>query len=169
MRKIKDYFRETYHYTNQYIRFQKLMNHKKIRPHREEVSIIVNKKFPLVSKNVECHHNGSDMLFYVNSLLENEINNVKGVIVECGCYKGGSAAKISLIAKIFNRKMILCDTFKGMPENKEKHNFSIFGDSIKGRFSTDSFRTSLDETRLNVKKMAVLNRLNSIKAFLKVL
>ena len=107
--------------------------------------------------------------FYVNSLLENEINNVKGVIVECGCYKGGSAAKISLIAKIFNRKMILCDTFKGMPENKEKHNFSIFGDSIKGRFSTDSFRTSLDETRLNVKKMAVLNRLNSIKAFLKVL
>jgi O-methyltransferase len=41
---------------------------------------------------------------------------VDGAIVECGCYTGGSTAKLSIIAKIMNKNLLVFDSFEGLPE-----------------------------------------------------
>lgn len=39
-----------------------------------------------------------------------------GDVVECGTWKGGSAANLSIVCKIVGRKLIVCDSFEGLPE-----------------------------------------------------
>ncbi len=38
-----------------------------------------------------------------------------GDIVECGCYAGGSSAKISLVAKLLGRNFFVFDSYEGLP------------------------------------------------------
>ncbi len=40
---------------------------------------------------------------------------VEGVVVECGCYMGGSTANLSLVCEIVGRKLIVYDSFEGLP------------------------------------------------------
>jgi O-methyltransferase len=42
-----------------------------------------------------------------------------GDIVECGCFAGGSSAKLSIIAKLRGKRLIVCDSFEGLPEGGE--------------------------------------------------
>jgi hypothetical protein len=39
-----------------------------------------------------------------------------GVVVECGCYLGGSTANLSLICRAVGRKLVVYDSFEGLPE-----------------------------------------------------
>ncbi len=39
-----------------------------------------------------------------------------GIIVECGVYKGGSAVNLSLICKLTGRKLLVFDSFVGLPQ-----------------------------------------------------
>jgi O-methyltransferase len=36
-------------------------------------------------------------------------------VAECGCYKGGASAKLSLVAKATGRTLLVCDSFEGLP------------------------------------------------------
>jgi len=40
---------------------------------------------------------------------------VPGVVVECGTWKGGTAANLSLACQIVGRKLVICDSFEGLP------------------------------------------------------
>ncbi|SNZ15994.1 Macrocin-O-methyltransferase (TylF) [Natronoarchaeum philippinense] len=42
--------------------------------------------------------------------------DAEGTIVECGCYKGGSTANLSLVAGLADRQLVAFDCFEGMPE-----------------------------------------------------
>jgi len=39
----------------------------------------------------------------------------QGPLVECGCYAGASSAKLSILAKLVGRGLIICDSFEGLP------------------------------------------------------
>ena len=39
----------------------------------------------------------------------------KGVVVECGCYLGGSTVNLSLICRAVGRELIVYDSFEGLP------------------------------------------------------
>ncbi|HEY1689376.1 MAG TPA: TylF/MycF/NovP-related O-methyltransferase [Solirubrobacteraceae bacterium] len=41
---------------------------------------------------------------------------VEGDVVECGCYVGGSAVNLSLVCQLVGRRLIICDSFAGLPE-----------------------------------------------------
>ncbi len=45
---------------------------------------------------------------------------IPGVIVECGCWRGGSSANLSLICRAVNRKLIIFDSFQGLPQPDPK-------------------------------------------------
>lgn len=45
--------------------------------------------------------------------------NVKGDVVECGCYLGGSTVNLSLACKLTGRKLVVFDSFAGLPEPEE--------------------------------------------------
>jgi len=42
--------------------------------------------------------------------------NIKGVVVECGTFKGGNAANLSIICKMVGRRLLIMDSFEGLPE-----------------------------------------------------
>jgi O-methyltransferase len=43
----------------------------------------------------------------------------KGSVVECGCYVGGSTSNLSLVCAMAGRKLIIFDSFSGLPEPRE--------------------------------------------------
>ena len=43
-----------------------------------------------------------------------------GDVVECGCYACASSAKLSIIAKLLRKKLVVFDSFEGLPEGGER-------------------------------------------------
>lgn len=71
--------------------------------------------FRHIHKSVICMHDEVDLLRVASFILKLS-PSVEGDIVECGSYNGGSTCKLSFIAKITNRKLIVCDSFEGLPD-----------------------------------------------------
>ncbi len=44
-----------------------------------------------------------------------------GDVVECGCYAGGSTAKLSIVAKALGKRVLVFDSFEGLP-SVDTHN-----------------------------------------------
>src|SRR5262245_59249276 len=58
--------------------------------------------FAKIDSNVPHLHARGELLFIAEKLLELDIS---GPIIECGCFKGASAAKLSLVAKLTGRAL----------------------------------------------------------------
>ena len=56
-------------------------------------------RFEIIDNDVEITTTPTDSLFLAEALLSLYVD---GLVVECGCYAGGSTAKISIITKILN-------------------------------------------------------------------
>lgn len=110
----------------------------------------VFQRFRAVQAGVECPHNPSHVLEYVRDLVTILPRQTPGHLVEAGCFKGGSAAKVSIIAKLLGRDLLLFDSFEGLPENEEVHAQSILGHSIDGWFREGEFCGGEAEVRKNV-------------------
>ena len=59
----------------------------------------------------------------------------KGTIVECGSWRGGTTANLSLVADIVDRRLIVYDSFEGLPEPAP-------GDRWAHAFGTGAFKAS---------------------------
>lgn len=117
-----------------------------------------------VRANVECPHNESHVLAFIVELFRLR-PEVAGVIVEAGCYKGGSTAKISLAASILHRQLVVFDSFEGLPENEERHDSSLLGHSIEGWFDGGNFAGGLEEVRRNVEAYGDIRPLRFVKGW----
>lgn len=70
---------------------------------------------------------------------------IKGDVVECGTWKGGSAANLSLACRIVGRKLRIYDSFAGLPE----------GDSLDREaklYERGDYAGTLVEVRANIQK-----------------
>jgi O-methyltransferase len=65
-----------------------------------------------IHDNIESHSTPVDSLIVAEAALS---LSADGDIVECGCFKGGSTATLSIIAKILGRRLIVFDSFEGLP------------------------------------------------------
>lgn len=43
---------------------------------------------------------------------------VEGDLIECGCYEGGSSVNLSIAAALVGRRLLICDSFEGLPAPK---------------------------------------------------
>lgn len=75
-------------------------------------------RFVWISSKVECSHYLYEMLRIAEGFLLTP-STTPGVFVEAGAFKGGSTAKLSIIARIAKRKLIVCDSFEGLPPSKD--------------------------------------------------
>jgi O-methyltransferase len=89
---------------------------------------------------IHCVHTHTEMLEVTNTILSMPAQ-VDGVVVEAGCFKGGSTAKLSIVAKLVKRKLVVFDSFRGLPHPKSRENFYL-----------GEYAGSLDEVRDNVKR-----------------
>ena len=127
----------------------------------------ITKAFREISRKVQCPHNESHVLTFVVEMMKycNNHSETEGLFVEAGCFKGGSSAKFSLIAKSLNRKMVVYDSYEGIPENEENHQKSIFGYSINNWFNEGAFKGALEEVQHNVKTYGDISLCSFVKGW----
>jgi hypothetical protein len=71
--------------------------------------------------------------------------DVPGDIVECGTWKGGSAANLSLVCRIAGRKLRIFDSFEGLPD-------ADAGDREAAYYKKGDYAGTLDEVKRNIQK-----------------
>lgn len=47
--------------------------------------------------------------------------DVRGDIIECGTFKGASAASLSLVCRAVGRRLLVCDSFQGLPAPRPRN------------------------------------------------
>lgn len=70
---------------------------------------------------------------------------VEGAVVECGTWKGGSAVNLSMVCKMTGRKLLIYDSFEGLPEKEE-------GDREAVGYQVGDYCGTLDEVKSNISK-----------------
>ncbi len=98
---------------------------------------------------LDCPHSDQEILAFVRCILSLRHD---GVLVEAGCYKGCSTAKFSVAANLTGRKLIVFDSFQGLPASKERHTFESFteGEFPDFAFKEGKYAASLEEVQRNV-------------------
>jgi hypothetical protein len=76
---------------------------------------------------------------------------VDGVVVECGCYLGGSTANLSLICDIVGRDLYVYDSFEGLPAADPRDKYA--NENTEGFLKAD-----LDMVTDNVRRLGVIER-----------
>jgi hypothetical protein len=75
--------------------------------------------------------------------------DVPGDIVECGTFKGGCAANLSLVARIVGRKLKIYDSFEGLPEGEA-------GDREAPGYKKGEYRGALEEVKSNIERYGAI-------------
>jgi O-methyltransferase len=84
---------------------------------------------------------------------------VKGAVVECGSWLGGTTTNLSIICDIVGRDLIVYDSFEGLPAPEAADNMKP---AVKG-----SFVGSLETVQGNVRKYGVIDRCQFRKGWFK--
>jgi hypothetical protein len=75
--------------------------------------------------------------------------DVQGDVLECGTWKGGSAANLSLVCRITGRTLRIYDSFQGLPAGPP-------GDRQASNYEPGSYRGTLDEVRANIARYGAI-------------
>jgi hypothetical protein len=79
----------------------------------------------------------------------------KGVVVECGCWKGGTTANLSLVCEIVGRELYVYDSYEGLPEPQE--NDRVAENVFSKGFLPGIFGGTLDEVTGNVRRYGAID------------
>lgn len=78
---------------------------------------------------------------------------LKGVVVECGSYKGASAANLSLVCALIGRTFQIFDSFEGLPEpSKRDSAHTLLSSEELHTYTKGSWCGTLDEVKDNITK-----------------
>lgn len=107
------------------------------------------RKFRAIQSRLVCLHSPFQFTVVADYVLD---LSCPGALIECGCYRGGSSAQLSWIAKVTGRKLYICDSFSGLPSE------SIPGERVLGGYRgrpdvvvrEGDFAASLDEVARNI-------------------
>ena len=84
--------------------------------------------------------------------------DVAGDIIECGTWKGGSAANLSLVCRIAGRKLKIYDSFEGLPDGEA-------GDREAKFYKKGDYQGMLDEVRSNIERYGAIECCEFIKGW----
>ena len=76
---------------------------------------------------------------------------VRGVLVECGCYKGASSASLSLVAAACGRELHIFDSFEGLPEpdDQDRAHLILSKEEVQ-TYEAGAYAGALDEVKANI-------------------
>jgi hypothetical protein len=84
----------------------------------------------------------------------------EGVVVECGCWKGGATANLSLVCDVVGRDLVVYDSFEGLPPPEP-------GDRYATAQATGFFRGDLEVVEDNVRRYGAIDRCSFRKGWFK--
>lgn len=88
---------------------------------------------------------------------------VAGDIMECGSYKGGSAANLSLVCRIVGRKLRIYDSFEGLPEVRSDDR----GAPVDTSFHKGGYKGALDEVKRNITQWGAIECCEFVQGWFK--
>src|SRR5262245_6359259 len=91
-------------------------------------------------QGLQCLHTPAEITAVVRAILAVP-STTPGVIVEAGCFKGGSTAKLSIAATMAGRKLLVFDSCEGLPPVLPEECAYL---------ATGAFASPLEEVRANV-------------------
>jgi O-methyltransferase len=109
------------------------------------------RRYVKVTNAVRGYHTLSEMLRIARAILERK--DRRPTVLEAGCGYGASTAKLSLAVRLANGSLVACDSFRGIPENDERHELL---DGRETRFETGAFRGRLASVERTVAKWGAL-------------
>ena len=84
--------------------------------------------------------------------------DVPGDVIECGTWKGGSAANLSLVCRIAGRKLKVYDSFEGLPEGKP-------GDREAKYYKKGEYLGTLNEVKSNIRRYGAIECCEFVKGW----
>ena len=87
--------------------------------------------------------------------------SVAGRVVECGSFKGGSAANLSLVCDLCHRKLEIFDSFEGLPEpfNADREHILVNLQEVHS-YAKGAFSGALSEVQGNISKYGKISACN---------
>ena len=141
-----------------------IQNEKKSR-FDEKTRRIIIERFERIDREIPIGSTLTDGIFLAEALLSMKAD---GMVVECGCYAGGSTAKLSIITKLLGKSLYIFDSFEGLP----KVNDSLKKDFHTRRSSewvtdwTDGrYAQKLSQVKKNIKKYGEISVCNFYKGW----
>jgi O-methyltransferase len=108
---------------------------------RERAALVA--RFIPTTNHIRTYHTQAEMLAVADRILR--LAGRTGLtIVEAGSGKGGSTAKLSLVARLAGGRLLVFDSFRGIPPNAERHR-TIWGRPVE--FRAGAFRGRLPAVR----------------------
>ena len=79
-------------------------------------------------------------------------------IVECGCYKGASTIALSIVCKMIKAKLIVYDSFQGLPSSEKNLGVRNYPHlQLDGFYRKEMYKGALEEVRENLKLFGELS------------
>jgi len=103
-------------------------------------------RFGRVQLGVPCPHSIEELGTVARAITAR--TEVRGAVVECGCFKGGSTARLSLVCALAKRKLVVFDSFEGLPEPEPwdaEHRIGRLR-----QFRRGEYRGAIEEVRANL-------------------
>jgi hypothetical protein len=119
-------------------------------------------EFRQVERKVHSVHAEREMLFMVDYLLTNA---TAGPMVECGCYHGGSSAKLSLVARTLDKRLYVCDSFRGLPPvaGDDGVYHSVDGEVVQ--FTEGEYAVGMEKVQANIRRAGDISRCEFVPGF----
>ncbi|MBN2137996.1 MAG: class I SAM-dependent methyltransferase [Sedimentisphaerales bacterium] len=129
-----------------------------------KLRISILSQIKAVYRNIMCLHFPFHFVAVAKFILDMEVD---GPIVECGAYKGGSSAQLSVIAKETGRRLYVCDSFQGLPSPNSPTDATakIFNDSRVHTFKEGDYAATLEEVKSNISKHAYIEVCEFVPGF----
>ena len=86
-----------------------------------------------------------------------------GIIAEFGCYKGLSTVALSIAARYAGRRVVVFDSFQGLPEPAETVHQVVTGKVVE--YEKGAFAGTLEEVRSVVARYGEIDRVEFVKGF----
>jgi O-methyltransferase len=113
---------------------------------RERVLLLA--RWYRVTLALECAHGENELLPVLTAILSTP-QSTPGVVIEAGCFKGGSTAKLSLAAAAAGRQLFAFDSFQGIPDNDEVNQGNLDG-GANVIFKSGDYCGTLDAVKRNI-------------------
>ncbi|NOT47400.1 MAG: hypothetical protein HOP17_06585 [Acidobacteria bacterium] len=82
---------------------------------------------------------------------------IVGDVVECGSWRGGSSANLSMICKLTNRKLLIFDSFEGLPASEDADR--------QGVYNEGDFCGSLEDVKANIERYGEIECCEFVKGW----
>ena len=116
--------------------------------------------------NVQAIESGTTVVVHV--LLAQEVlslaPDVKGDVVECGVWKGASSASLSLVCKLVGRRLKVCDSFQGLPDEGDERHTGMHT-KVYGHYKAGMFAGALAEVQENIRAHGAFDVCDLVEGF----